>query len=259
MRAQRNAIAIVGLLAAMLAGCHLPGRPRSGPEVPRPEAVTNFAQLYGENCAGCHGEDGGKGAATDLANPEYEALIDDASLRNVIANGAKGTLMPAFSVHRGGSLADNQIDAIVRGMRAHWYKGDKIAGKNSPPYKATRAAETANGQAVYSEACAHCHGATAQQPGPAGSILDGAFLNLIDQQTIRTTITAGRPDLGQPDWRGMVPGRPLTDAEVTDVSAWLLAQMPVNPGQPYPDTPGTQPTSEKPGEAQPNAVRRTQP
>jgi cytochrome c oxidase cbb3-type subunit III len=32
------------------------------------------------------------------------------------------------------------------------------------------------------------------------------------------------PALGAPDWRGDVPGRPLSDADVTDVVAWLAAQ-----------------------------------
>ena len=61
---------------------------------------------------------------------------------------------------------------------------------------------------------------------------------------IRTTVIAGRPDLGHPDWRGYVPGHPLTDSDVSDVTAWLLAQRLANPGQSYPDN---STTSEKPG------------
>ena len=49
------------------------------------------------------------GAATNLANPEYEALVDDATLRDVIAKGEKGTLMPAFAVKSGGN-ADGCAD-----------------------------------------------------------------------------------------------------------------------------------------------------
>ena len=75
---------------------------------------------------------------------------------------------------------------------------------------------------------------SAQEPGKAGSILDGSFLALINEQTLRTTVIAGRPDIGEPDWRGHIPGRAMTDDEVTDVCAWLMAQRPLNPGQPYP-------------------------
>ena len=56
---------------------------------------------------------------------------------------------------------------------------------------------------------------------------------LVNAQTMRTTVIAGRPDIGQPDWRGYVPGHPLTDDDVTDVTAWLMAQRPLS-GQPYP-------------------------
>ena len=78
--------------------------------------------MYGENCAGCHGKDGDNGAATNLANPEYQALIDDASMRDVIANGKKGSLMAGFSVRSGGPLTESQIDIIFRGLRARWKK-----------------------------------------------------------------------------------------------------------------------------------------
>jgi membrane fusion protein (multidrug efflux system) len=44
---------------------------------------------------------------------------------------------------------------------------------------------------------------------------------------------AGRPELGAPDWRGNVPGKPMSDQEVTDVVAWLASRRVQNPGQPY--------------------------
>lgn len=253
MRRHRLAEICLSVACIALAGCHLPGRPNPADEEPRPEAVTSFDALYGQNCAGCHGTDGQNGAATNLANPVYQALIDDATLRDVVANGEKGALMPAFAKSAGGSLTDAQVDALVRGIRSRWGKQNTLAGQNAPAYKAPQGGDAAHGQQVYATACARCHGATAQQPGPAGSILDGSFLALVNPQTIRTTIIAGRPDLGQPDWRGDVPGHPLTDAEVTDVTAWMMSQRPQNPGQPYPDT---TPTNQKPGEAEPTAVKR---
>lgn len=208
----------------------------------------SFEKLYGENCAGCHGANGQNGPATNLANPEYQALVDDATLRDVIANGEKGTLMPGFGPQTGGGLTDAQINAIVSGMRARWAKPNILQGQNAPAYKARQGGDAGHGEQVYATACARCHGNTAQQPGPAGSILDGSFLGLMDAQTIRTTVIAGRPDIGQPDWRGDIPGHPLSDADVTDVTAWLLSQKPANPGQPYPND---NTTTEKPQETQP--------
>lgn len=251
MRALSIIACLSGLGIPLLIGCDLPGRPKPGPEVPRPEAVTSFDTLYRENCAGCHGNNGENGAAADLANPEYQALIDDASLRDVIANGEKNTLMPAFSTGRGGSLTDSQIEAIIRGMRERWSRGTLLAGDNPPPYKAAHSGDVSKGEAVYTVACARCHGSTAQNPGAAGSILDGSLLALINEQTVRTTILAGRPDIGEPDWRGHISGRPMTDDEITDVSAWLIAQRPPIPGQPYANI---QPSSTAPSEARPRAA-----
>jgi cytochrome c oxidase cbb3-type subunit 3 len=248
----RAAIAVGVLVPLALAGCDLPGKPKAGPEVPRPEAVLAFETLYRANCAGCHGANGQNGAATNLANPEYQALIDDASLREVIAKGEKGTLMPAFAQENGGMLTDQQIDALVRGVRGSWRKENAFGGETPPPYKAANAGDAAKGQAVYAIACVRCHGVSAQQPGKAGSILDGSFLSLINEQTLRTTVIAGRPDIGEPDWRGHIPGRAMTDDEVTNVIAWLMSQRSASPGQPYPNADAT---AETPLEKQASAVK----
>lgn len=229
----RSGVLSLGLILAFLCGCDLPGRPKPGPEVPRPEAKLGFDALYNDNCAGCHGANGQNGSATNLANPEYESWIDDDSLHDVIASGEKGSLMPAFSTKSGGNLTDAQIDSLVNGMRARWRKSDVLAGLNPPPYHSNSTGDASKGEAVYAAACAQCHGATAQHPGQAGSILDGSFLALVNEQTLRTTIVAGRPDIGEPDWRNHIAGRPMTDAEVTDVVAWMIAQRPSTPGQPY--------------------------
>ena len=227
-------------LALLLSACDLPGKPKPGPEVPRPEAVVSFDALYSNNCAGCHGAKGEYGSAAQLDNPEYQALVDDATLRDTIANGDKGTLMPAFSVAHGGELTNEQIDALVQGMRERWRKADPFGPGASgnvtpPPYKATHSGELNKGQQVYAAACASCHGPDAQHPGKDGALLDGSLLALINEQTIRTIVIAGRPDIGQPDWRNHIQGHPLSDDEITNVSAWLMAQKPLLPGQPYPN------------------------
>jgi cytochrome c oxidase cbb3-type subunit III len=247
-------ISIAACLAALLiiAGCNLPGRPAPGPEVPRPDSVLSFDPLYGENCAGCHGADGSHGSATDLANPEYEAIVDDATLRSAITNGEKGTLMPGFGVEAGGTLTPQQIDVIIQGMRARWSRPNPFNGATPPPYKANQPGDPSKGHAVYDAACARCHGPNVQHPGAAGAILDGSFLALIDPQTIRTTVIAGRPDIGEPDWRNHIPGRAMTTDEISNVIAWLLAQRPAAPGQPYPNL---KQTSDLPGEGQPLAVK----
>lgn len=235
------------LSACLLAGCeNMPGRPHAGPEVERPESLASFQPLYQQNCSGCHGANGQKGPATNLSNPVYQAIVDDATLRDIIAKGQPGTLMPAFGKQAGGFLTENQIEILVRGLRSSWAKGNLLQGQNPPPYKADAPGDPAHGQMVYTSVCAQCHG-TAAKPGKNGSVLDGSFLGLVSEQTIRTTVIAGRPDLGMPDWRGLVKDQPLTNREVNDVVAWVMSQKPQRPGQPYPQT-SDRPTSLKGGE-----------
>jgi cytochrome c oxidase cbb3-type subunit 3 len=136
-------------------GCgQLPGHPKPGPLVPRPDSVVDFATLYVQNCSGCHGAQGMNGPSYPLANPAYQALVDEQILHQVVANGEPGTLMPAFAISAGGSLTDQQVDALVNGMRAAWYKAGTLDGANPPPYKAAKPADAAHGQQVYTTYCA---------------------------------------------------------------------------------------------------------
>jgi cytochrome c oxidase cbb3-type subunit 3/ubiquinol-cytochrome c reductase cytochrome c subunit len=220
-------------VGALCACNNLPGRPKPGPEVPRPQQVLDFAILYSQNCAGCHGANGQLGPATPLANPEYQALIDDTTLSDIIAKGQKGTMMPAFAESAGGSLSDAQVDSIVKGVRSNWSKGNVLQGLNAPPYKSDGPGDSARGKQIYGEQCARCHGEVGGPPGPKGAILNGSFLALVSDQTIRTTAIVGRPDLGMPNWRNRIPGKVMTDQELNDVVTFVMSQRPATPGQPY--------------------------
>ena len=206
-----------------LLGCGpLPGHPKPGPEVPRPEQVVDFPTLYSQNCSACHGAEGKNGPSYPLANPEYQAMVGEPQLHQVIANGEPGALMPAFAASAGGTLTEQQVDVLVKGMRGAWYKPNALQGANPPPYQATRPGDASHGAQVYTTYCASCHGAVGQtSKSKAGSVTDPAFVALVSDQMLRTVILAGRPDIGQPDWRNDVAGHPMSDAEVTDVVAWL--------------------------------------
>ena len=219
----RLLMTLVSCIAVL--GCGpLPGRPKPGPEVPRPDSIVDFATLYRQNCSACHGDQGMNGPSYPLANPTYQSLVDEQELHKTVANGLPGTLMPAFAISDGGTLTDQQVDALVNGMRAAWYKPGALDG--APPYRAAKPADAAHGQQVYSTYCASCHGVAGQAgKSKAGSITEPAFLALMSEQLLRTVVIAGRPDIGQPDWRNYVPGHPISDQEVTDVVGWLSNQQ----------------------------------
>jgi len=91
----KSHLAVASLTAFILTGCDsLPGRPKPADLPLRPSAITDFEQLYAESCAGCHGADGKNGAAIAMNNPVYLAIIDDASMRHVIALGVPGPRCP---------------------------------------------------------------------------------------------------------------------------------------------------------------------
>jgi cytochrome c oxidase cbb3-type subunit III len=226
------ASAAVGAL--LVTGCGTPhGQPRKDSETLAPNQVLEFATLYAENCAGCHGAEGRGGAAIALSNPVYLAIADDAAIRNVVAKGVPGTSMPAFASSSGGMLTDKQIDAITSGIRSRWSQRGILDAANPPSYAPKSTGNPLRGELAYKTYCESCHGPSGRG-GPKGSaVTDTSFLALVSDQGLRTIVITGRPELGAPDWRRDVPGTPMSDQEVTDVVAWLASRRVQNPGQPY--------------------------
>lgn len=224
----RLSIALIALLA--VTSCDRP--PVDSPAV-RPDGILNFEYLYARNCAGCHGPDGQGGAAIALGDPVYLAIADDATIGHVIADGVPGTAMPAFAQRSGGMLTDEQVETIVTGIRTRWSKPNILDGVDAPPYSASSPGDPGRGAAAYVSYCSTCHGTGGHGTKRASSIVDGSFLGLVSDQGLRTTVIVGRPELGAPDWRGDVPGRTMSAQDVSDVVAWLVAQRPQFPGQPY--------------------------
>ena len=224
---RRFAVLVLSLAAVVaLAGCSASGKPAPGPEVPRPDSILDPVVLYNQNCAGCHGAEGRRGPAMDLSDPVYLAIVDDDTLRSTISKGRPGTAMSAFAQKEGGMLTDEQVNAIIHGIRERWSKPNVLAGVDAPPYAAKAPGNPQQGEGVYATFCASCHG-TGVKGGPkAGSVTGGAYLSLISDQGLRTIVIAGRPDFDAPDWRNNVAGHPMTDQQISDVVAWLSAQRP---------------------------------
>ena len=234
----------------------------------RPTSIEDFNQLYSQNCSACHGAQGRGGPAIAMNNPVYLAVATAEIMQNDTVNGGPGAQMPAFGQSAGGLLTDAQIHVIVDGMRQRWSNPGAVAGATLPAYAATHSGDVAAGAQVYAQACARCHGAAnGQSAGDAqsgngqaksGSVIDPTFLALISDQGLRSVTIAGRPELGMPDYRSDVPGKPLTDAQITDVVAWMSSHRQTSAGvqsgsnvqpsaPPAPAKKVTSSTSSKPG------------
>jgi mono/diheme cytochrome c family protein len=233
-RRRAATLASVALALGVLVGCDdLPGKPTHAERYVLPVAVQDFADLYDTNCSGCHGADGRLGAARALNDPLYLALASDAQLQQVVAQGVPGTAMPAFAIAAGGTLSDDQISTLIGEMRKRWARPHDVAGVALPPYAAPPG-DAQRGAEAYASACASCHGADGKGGTSKGSIVDPSYLALVSDQSLRTTVIAGRNDLGMPDFRGGKGGTPLGATQVADVVAWLASHRTTFPGQPYP-------------------------
>jgi mono/diheme cytochrome c family protein len=221
-----RAAAAVFIFGSIASCDRLPGKP-DGAARWRPQAeIVDFNQLYTSNCSGCHGADGRLGAARPLNDPLYLALVDAETLRQVIAQGVPRTSMPAFARQQGGDLTDQQIQAIVDGIRSRWARSEQFAGVTLPAYrteKDSKSADVSRGLIVYQTYCAQCHDASGRSRPKGGAIVDPRYLALVSDQSLRTTVIVGRADLEKPDWRNNLSGRPMSPQEITDVVAWIAS------------------------------------
>jgi len=226
-------------ISLAIAGCNAaPGKPGPEPETPRPEQVLDFATLYGQNCAACHGEHGKNGAAIALANPVYLAIAGVTNIERITAAGVPGTAMPPFGKTAGGMLTDKQIAVLAEGMEQSWGNPSALAEQTPPPYAASVRGDADQGRKTFATFCARCHAAdaTGVPTSNTGSLVDPSYLALITDQGLRSIILAGQTEQGPHDWRSYLTGsgaRAMTDQEVADTVAWLASHRTATPGQVY--------------------------
>jgi mono/diheme cytochrome c family protein len=218
------------ILTAFAAGCDLPGRPDPAERPVPANEVVDFAKLYKQNCAGCHGADGKVGPAPPLNDPLFLKLVPDAVLEQVVTEGRPGTPMPAFARSKGGTLTDAQVKALAGGLKPRWGASGQTPD-GAPPYLGSGNGSSERGAEVFARACADCHGDNGRGV-PNGDrrvnvLNDRVFLALISDQALRRTVITGRPDLGMPNYSGPRPrqpdSHPLTSEQVNDLVALLAS------------------------------------
>jgi cytochrome c oxidase cbb3-type subunit 3/ubiquinol-cytochrome c reductase cytochrome c subunit len=139
--------------------------------------------------------------------------------------------MTAFAVSAGGTLTNEQVAALVVGIRRNWGRASDPSAPTLPPYSEDEAVargeshgDVGRGRGAFVTYCSRCHGTEGRGGASAGSVIDPAFLALTSDQSLRTTTIVGRQNESIPGWREYVPGRPMTNQEISDIVAWISAQ-----------------------------------
>jgi mono/diheme cytochrome c family protein len=227
--------AFLGLISVSfcLVSCDwMPGKPNPATIWKPPSAMTDFASLYDLHCLACHSRGETLGAANPMNNALYLAILPRDVLRKTIEEGIPGTTMPGFGEGHGGELTEEQVNSLIEGI---YRLAPPAANAASPPTEqAEQSAATQppyagplgdakRGAQVFATFCASCHGEQGKG-GKNGPVTDPNYLSLVTDQYLRTITIVGRQDLGTPDYRNYVSGRPMTPEEINDVVAWLASQ-----------------------------------
>ena len=212
----------------LLSGCDLPGKPKRADRPVAEDRILDFKVLYGRNCAGCHGAEGKLGPAPPLNDPLFLSIVKDVELWDVISHGRQGHLMPAFARDEGGPLTEEQVEVLIRGIRARWARPLKKRKQPPPPYSAGDThGDPAAGLKLFDQACAACHGTKGKGGEQAGPLNNPAFLSLLSDQALRRIVITGRDDLGMPDYAGedwrSPKFKPLDSRQVADIVALLAS------------------------------------
>ena len=95
------------------------------------------ADLFGKNCASCHGESATGGTAPTLNSSQFLGTTADGQIVLLISGGVSGSSMSPWSQDFGGSLTAEQIRELVTYIRRlepnapsvpDWRTGSKAGG-----------------------------------------------------------------------------------------------------------------------------------
>jgi mono/diheme cytochrome c family protein len=183
-------------------------------------------QLYVETCAVCHGVEGKGRVGASLEN--FPGIDVTAALRQTIAEGIQGSVMPAWSEAEGGPLSDRDIDDIVA------YVSSSIAGSEpiapAPEYQPPEIepppdveGDPSQGAVVFQGNCVMCHGEAGR--GRFGAPLAKTWPGNQPEVFIQQVVSRGISGSTMPAW-STERGGPLTETDIENVTAYVLSLEP---------------------------------
>jgi mono/diheme cytochrome c family protein len=230
MRITKHAGLFIGLFALLLLlAAGLLSRPASAQEPVDQEKLNRGAQLYVDNCAVCHGENG-EGRVGASLTQAWPSIRPDLTVQNTIANGIPGSAMPAWSQASGGPLTDAEIDDLTYYILS-WQEGGPPAvdlGPTATPRPPITPVPDVSGDpntggVLYDQNCAVCHGANGE--GRIGATLAQDWPSIRPDLAVRTTIANGISGSTMPAW-SQANGGPLSEQEIDHITAFVIALEP---------------------------------
>lgn len=185
------------------------------------------ARLYAENCAMCHGPTG-QGRVGPQLSKNFPGINVGAALKQIISNGVKGSVMPAWAQANGGPLSEQDIDDIIAYIGTWGGVSVPVAPPPTPLPVTPQAIAGVTGDAVrgaqlFAENCAVCHGAQAQ--GRIGVQLQKDWPGIRPDLAIRQTIANGVRGSVMPAW-SQANGGPLSEQDINDITLFVLSLKP---------------------------------
>ena len=168
--------------------------------------------LYGQNCAGCHGDfgEGGQNPARQgdiiapISTAEYLHTRDDYTLYAIIANGQPNFGMSPFGTANGGPLDDDQVNAIVAYIRS-WEANPPV--EMPPEFEANTV--TITPEELFATICTQCHG-PAGEGGLGPALSDSAYQAETTDEEIFASISEGHPGTSMIAWGDILPAEQIT-------------------------------------------------
>lgn len=205
------------------------------------EQLTIGAQLYADNCVVCHGQNGEGRVGATLAK-DWPSIRPELTVRTIIEQGVPGSVMPAWGQEHGGPFSSSEVDALLTYILS-WQTGD-LPDLMPFPTATLRPVlspvpevegDPNRGGVLFGDNCAMCHGANAE--GRVGATLAKAWPGIRPDLNIKATIANGISGSAMPAW-SQENGGPLTEQDLNDLVAFIMA---------LPSTQVLQPTASLPG------------
>ena len=192
------------------------------------------ANLFENNCAVCHGEQGKGGTGVPLALPDFQRQVSDEFLYTTIRMGRPGRVMPAFT-----RLSDAEVHQIIDYIRSFTHV-------EKPKNNTARIqGNIEHGKQLFAQDCAACHGDHGQGgkgtgvtfsrprdlPILAPALNNPGFLASATDTMIKQTLLQGREGTPMNPFKG----KKVKDQDINDIVSYVRsfqqAQKPATTGK----------------------------